>query len=456
MPSLLKSNKAKVYALFLVLVLSAFFGNMSQTALNAMLPNIVADFDIPMSVGQWLTTVYMLSFGIVVLLAAFLVKRFSTKNLIYLALGLSLVGLVLSMLSWNFGSLFVGRVCQAAATGILLPLMQTTAMVRFPSNRRATAMGIASIALGVAPTLGPTLGGLMDFNFGWRSFFVVLIVAMAILLALGALCVEPEKAPAQSVKFETPSFILSSLGFGCLLLSFSNASNFSLGSPFVWAPLLVGALCVFLFVRRQKRIAEPLINMDIFKSRQYTIGFIAVNSMFLSHMAAMLILSLYVQDVCGGTSLDAGLTLLPGVFAAVFLSPLAGYLADRIGIRLIALVGGIAFALGTLCFAFVDGDTPLYLTTVIQTVRSIGAAFLIGPMTTWSLVELARDKVTDGSSFALTVRQAIASLGTSFSIFVLTVAHGAYADPVVGYQMSFAFSAVFAIITLGFIVARVK
>ena len=456
MSSLLKSDKAKIYTLFLILVLSTACGNMSQTALNAMLQNVVSEFGIPMSIGQWLTTIYMLVFGIVVPLAPFLAKHFSTKNLVYLATSLSVIGLVIAAFSWSFEVLFIGRICQAAATGIFLPLMQTIAMVRFPPNRRATAMGIASIAMGVAPVLGPTLGGLMDFTLGWRSYFITFAAVAAVLLVLGALFIEPGKAPDKEARLETFSFILSSLGFGCLLLAFSDASNFDLTSPFVWAPLLVGAACIFLFVRRQNRLADPLINLRIFESRQYTLGFIAITALFVAHLSLMLILPLYIQNLCGGTPLDAGLTLLPGIFTAIFLSPLAGYLSDRISIRPVVLAGGITFTLGTLCMVLVDGSTPFYVTTIIQTVRSAGAALLIGPLTSWSLATLPKERVTDGSSFMLAVRQTVASLGTSFSIYILTISHTLYADPAIGYRMAFAFSSVFALICFGFMIARVK
>ncbi|MCL2826073.1 MAG: DHA2 family efflux MFS transporter permease subunit [Eggerthellaceae bacterium] len=456
MPSLLKNDTTKVYVLYAILVLLATFGNMSQTALNAMLPDIVSDFGINMSVGQWLTTIFMMGFGIMVPLVTFLTKRFSMKNLMYLSSGLSLLGLVFAMTSMNFTGLLIGRILQSFATGMFIPLMQTTAMVRFPANRRATAMGIAGIAMGTSPSLGPTLGGLMDFNFGWRSFFVALAVIAVVLLVVTVLLVEPGKAPDKTAKLDSFSFALSSLGFGLLLFSFSNASNYALQDPLVWAPLIVGAFCVVWFMRRQRRVASPLVDLRIFKVQKYTVGFIALNLMFIAHMASMLLVPLYVQDVCGGSSLEAGLTLLPGIFGSVLVSPLAGYLMDRIGVRPIALLGGLCFAAGACLMVVVNAQTSLMMTTVFQTVRALGVSLLVGPLTTFSLGTLPREQVTDGSSFILMVRQTLSALGTSLSVFILTATLAMHADPMLGYQLAFALCAVFAVSCLVTILIRVK
>ena len=446
-----KSERMGVYALFAIVVLASASGNLSQTAVNAMLGDIMLQFGLTVDLGQWLTTSYMLVLGITVPVATFLSRRFSVRQHVFIALAFFLVGALADLFAPNFGVLLAGRVFQAISTGMLMPLMQTIAMTRFPRGRQATAMGVAGIAMGFAPNIGPTIGGAMSFSLGWRSFFVLLVVIMLALAAAAAVAIKPSAAPDKSARLDVVSLAQSTLGFGGLLLAFSNASSFSFESPFIWAPLVLGALFLVLFVRRQKRVDDPLISMDIFSSRQYRAGFIAQNLLNASFMG--------VKGLCGGTALEAGVVLLPGTVAALVLNPLAGVLTDKVGVRPVALVSGAFLATGAVLMSFLDADTPLYVTTLCQAVRAVGVSGLVGPLTSWSLAQLPRPIVADGSSFCISARQACASLGTSVMVFLIAVAGASaagLANPALAYQLAFGFSAVMAVATLGFIVAKVR
>ena len=452
-------GRAALYALFAVVVLASASGNLSQTAVNAMLSDIMGDFGMAVDLGQWLTTSYMLVLGVTVPVATYLSRRFSVRQHVFIALSFFLVGALADLVAPSFPVLLGGRICQAISTGMLMPLMQTIAMTRFPRGRQATAMGIAGIAMGFAPNIGPTIGGAMSFAWGWRSFFVLLAVVLLVLAAASAIVIKPSAAPDRTARLDIVSLALSTLGFGGLLLAFSDASSFSFESPFIWAPLVLGALFLVLFVRRQNRVDDPLISMDIFKSSQYRAGFIVQNLLNASFMGVTLVVPLYVEGLCGGTALEAGIVLLPGTVAALVLNPLAGVLTDRMGARPVALVSGAFLAAGAVLMSFLEADTPLYVVTLCQAVRAVGVSGLVGPLTSWCLADLPRSIVSDGSSFCIAARQACASLGTSVMVFIITIVGATsvgLADPALAYQMAFGFSAIMAVATFGYIVAKVR
>lgn len=452
------NDHRRLYALFGIVVFASSLGNLSQTAVNAMLPDIMAEFGLDVSLGQWLTTSYMLVLGIAVPLATYFSKRFTPRWHMIIAFAFFLVGSLADFVAQNFSLMLLGRICQGISTGLLLPLMQTIAMTRFPEGRRATAMGVAGIAMGFAPNIGPTVGGALSFSFGWRSFFLIMMVVALVLIIVTGLSV-PGGAADRGVRFGTLSFALSALGFGGLLLGFSGASSYPLTSPFVWGPLACGALFLMLFVRRQKRVDDPLIDMDIFASRRYVAGFIAICLLHASFMGVTLIIPLYVQDLCGGTALDAGIVLLPGTLSALFLNPLAGVLTDRIGVRPVACVSGSLLVVGSTLMVHIDENTPLLVTTLYQAVRAFGISGLIGPLISWALEALPRPLVADGSSFSIAGRQACAALGTSVMISLLATTGqwpGAAFAPALPYQFAFAFSAILALATFVYILARVR
>ena len=162
------TDKRAAYSLFALVVLTAACGNLSQTAVNAMMMGIVADMGVTVELGQWLSTGYMLMLGVAVPAVTWISKRFSARQHVLFGLGLSLAGSLMCLVAPGFWVLLAGRILQAVSTGILLPFMTTIAMVSFPPGRQATAMGIAGVAMGFAPNIGPTVGGAMASAWGWR------------------------------------------------------------------------------------------------------------------------------------------------------------------------------------------------------------------------------------------------------------------------------------------------
>ena len=450
------SEKGHTYALFAIVVITCALGSLSQTATNSMLTGICAEFFIDAGEGQWLTTVYMLVMGITVPVVTFLARRMSVKRLVCLALGLFLAGSAVDLIARTFFTLVLGRVLQAVATGITLPLVQSLAMTRFPRERTGTTMGIAGIAMGFAPNIGPIIGGALVDSWGWRSFYGLLIGALVLLALACALLVREEGDGSAGAVLDVPSLALSTLGFGGLLLAASNAANMPLSSEGVWVPALSGACCVAAFLVRQNRISHPLIYLGVFRARQYRAAFVAQNCLFASFMGITLIVPLFVQGICGLSALDAGIVFVPATVIALFLNPLAGLLTDRVGARAVTVTGAVLLVVGAASMMFVDAATPLWLLTAMQAVRALGVSTLVGPLNSWGLSGLLPANTMDGSVFFATARQVCASLGTALMMLLvvsvpaslaLTGMGGAEAA-VWGYRAAFALSAALSLAVL--------
>lgn len=451
------ATRAGVYALFAIVVLGTACGNLSQTAVNAMLGGVMGEFNMDVDLGQWLSTSYMLVLGVTVPAVTFLTRRLSSRQYVLLAFGFFLVGAVVDLFAPNFGVMLVGRILQAISTGMLMPFMQTLAMTSFPPGRQATAMGIAGVALGFAPNIGPSVGGAMSYALGWRSFFVLLVV-LGLALGIATLLLVRRAEPLdRTAQLDVLSLVLSTLGFGGVLLGFSNASSYELTSPFIWAPLVLGAAILVWFVVRQRRLAHPLVGMDIFRDARFSRGLLGLCLLYGSYMGITLIVPLYVEDLCGGTALDAGMALLPGTVAALVVNPVAGILSDRFGARPVVVASGVFLAVGASLMVLLDETSPLWLAMVFQGIRAIGVSGMIGPLTSWSLTTLPRPIVADGSGFSIAVRQAVASFATSLMVFAITVGLAAgLGTAALPYHLAFGISAILAVATLVFVTVKVK
>ncbi|MEE8717204.1 MAG: DHA2 family efflux MFS transporter permease subunit [Coriobacteriales bacterium] len=450
------AGSGSLYALYAITVISSAAGNLSQTAVNAMLPGIAADFGVGVDVAQWVTTGYMLMLGLIVPLSTFLQRRVCMRTHILVSNVLFVVGALASLFAPAFWCLFVGRLMQAMSVGIMMPLMQTIAVTRFPQGRRATAMGVAGIAMGFAPNIGPTVGGAMDYAFGWRSFFV-LLVAVGVALIVTTLCAVRRGEPMfPDARFDVLSFALSTLGFGGLLLGISNASSMGVNPVLIAGPIVAGALFLVAFFLRQKRIEQPLVHLSIFSSDRYVRGLVALMLHFGAFMGITLVIPLYVENLCGGTSLDAGMVLFPATFVALVMNPVGGIATDRFGVKPVCRVLVVVMLVGALAEATVDASTPLWLVALYQTVRAIGISGLIGPLQAWCLGGLEPRLVPDGSATAVLLRQAAASFGTSVMVLITEVVAVLDVPAALPYQLSFGFSALLVAVLAVFAFARVK
>ena len=439
-----------------IIILGSALGNLSQTAMNAMFGGIAADFNVDMALGQWVTTLYMLVIGITVPVVTYLMRRFSLRGLIVFSLGLFLVGCGIDLIAPEFWILLLGRALQAVSAGILMPMMMSVIMVSFPPNKRATVMGIGGIAMGFAPNIGPTVGGYLITAAGWRSLFVILAAIMVVLIIGALVLIKPGPKVERRASLDIISLVLSALGFGFLLLGFSNASD--TGSTFIsiWVPIIVGTLALVLFIRRQRDIDDPLISMDIFTSKKYVIGFWASNFLYASFMGITLIVPLFIENVWGGSALEAGMALLPGTIAALFVNPLAGYLTDKLHARPVVLFFGACLASGSVSMAFIDANTPFWAILVLQGVRACGVSGLISPLTSWSMEDLPGDLMTDASSFSTAVRQAVASMGTALMVLAITFGSQFFASATIGFQLALGLSGFFALLLFAIVLARVR
>lgn len=441
-------DRKRTYIIFAIVTLACALGNLTQTVMNSMLGGVQDTFGTQESVSQWLTTIYMLSIGITVPLVAHLSRRFTIRTLTITSLVISICGGVIGVFAPTFEVLLISRIPQAVGAGITLPLIQTIAMTRFPKGQNATAMGIAGIAMGFAPNIGPLIGGALVDSLGWRSFFWMYIAFCVVLTVLTVLLVSKQPRQMSSAHLDFASFLLSTLGFGGLLLAFSNASTMGFTSLFVLIPLAVGIVCIVWFVVRQNRIEHPLITMGIFKSKTYIASFVAQNMLFGSFMGITLIIPLFVTKVSGLTPVDAGIVFLPATILAIVFNPLSGILSDKIGARRVTVVASILLAVGSVSMAFLDESAPLWLITLLQSIRGIGVSSLIGPLNSWGMHKLPMQNMVDGSAFFTTTRQASASLCTAIMMLLITSAQSLGAvetGACVGYQLALGFSGLLSV-----------
>ena len=419
-----------------ILTFITFVGNFTQLQLSSALPIIVSEFHISVTTGQWLTSVFQLVMGVMVPLTAFLTRRFSTRQIVICSMAVFTVGSLLAWLGPNFVWVLVGRVLEAAGTGVMWPVLQITVFSIYPLSRRGFAMGTVGMAMSVAPAIGPTLGGWQTDANGWRSIFLTMTIIGVISLLAAMFGLHNFGSHDPSARADFFSVSLSVIGFGGLMFGFTNSEAYGFAAPVTWGPMAVGLIGIVWFVLRNLRAGKryreavakdksalpqpPLLDLEVLKNRSFTVGTITASLAFFAFSSILVIMPLYIQTDRGYSATMSGLIMLPGAIGQCISQFFGGRAMDRFGARPVALFGSIVLTLGTLGMSLVAMDTWIWWVSICQFIRQIGMGFLLMPITTWSLNCLnGPNEVSAGSSVTNTARQIAGAVGAPVLVILM-------------------------------------
>lgn len=425
----LKRNK---WLSILVILLGTAIAFLNETALTTALATIMRDLNLTAATGQWLTTIFMLVAGIMIPMSAFLIERFSTRTLFFMAMGLFTIGTLVGAFAGNFEVLLVGRILQAMGGGITLPLIQVVVLSLFKPEERGGAMGIIGIIISFAPAIGPTLSGWIVTHFQWDYIFFLSLPVAIIDIVLGIFLLENVKE-AKKTKVDIISVITSALGFGGLLYGFSNIGTYKFINPEVYLPLLIGVIALIYFsIRQLKVLDKPFLDLRVFKDKTFTFGTLVIVIVFAAFIGAGVILPLYIQDGRGFSAFESGLILMPGAILNGIMNPITGRLFDKFGARYLALVGLTCITVGTFGLTTLTVSTSIIFIMCMYSLMLFGLGMVLMPVTTMALNDLDRSLYAHGTAAINTLRQIMASIGTAAFVAIMTYVaeHSSVTNPI--------------------------
>lgn len=405
--------------LLTVLILGCFLSTLNQTLLNVALSNLMDVFSVSATTVQWLSTGFMLVNGVLVPITAYLMKRFSTRQLFISSMLFLLLGSIFCAVAPNFATLLIGRMIQAIGAGIIMPLLMSIVMFIFPPEKRGSMMGLIGLAIIFAPAIAPTLAGFVIDYYSWRWLFIGIIpfVVIIIFMAMKYLINVSETAKP---KLDVLSVILSTIGFGLILYGFSNAGSHGWDDKVVIASILVGIMITAIFCLRQIKSDDPLLNLSVFNNKLFTLTSIINIIVTMMMYADMILLPIYLQNGRGFTALDAGLLLLPGALVNAFMSPVTGKMYDRFGAKPLFIIG-LIFVIPSMWVVTDLTETTAYSFLIIRTIfLRIGLSFITMPLNTASLNALPKTLVTHGTAVNNTLRQIAGAIGSAVVITIFT------------------------------------
>jgi MFS transporter, DHA2 family, multidrug resistance protein len=397
-----------------LMVISLFVVVLDNSILNVALKTIAdpkAGLGASHSQLEWAVSAYTLVFAAMLFAWSAFGDKAGRRLALLLGLGVFGIASVWSAYAGSPNELIVARALMGLGGASVQPLSLAIVTHLFEPRERAKAIGIWSGAVGGAVAIGPVAGGLLLDHFWWGSIFLVNLPVVAVAV-VGILLLVPESKAPTAGRFDVAGALLSIVGMLALVYGIIRAGQLgSWTSPQVWAVGLGGlvVLAVFVLVERKRR--NPMLDVALFRRRDFTGAAIGVGFAFAGLMGVMFALIFYFQSVRGYSPFVTGLCVVPMAIGQIVVAPRTGIVIRRLGHRGAATLGLLVVTAVYAGLLTVTVDSPLWILEVLLFLQGVGLALVVPPATELMMGAVPRERPQAGAAVNTSIRQIGSAVG---------------------------------------------
>ena len=370
-------SRASQRSALIVSTLSSFLTPFMGSSVLIALPTIGREFGVDAIVLGWVVTAFILAAAVFLLPFGRLADIHGRKRVFGWGVALFTAASLLCGLAPSASLLIGFRALQGVGSTMMFGTGTAILTSVYPAGERGWVLGVNVAAVYLGLSLGPPLGGLMTYHIGWRSIFLVCVPAGVMVAGLIRWQLRGEWAEARGEAFDGVGACLSGLGLVLLVSGLSAASGARSA-----ALILLAALAFVAFVRWERRVPSPMLNMELFRRNPvFAFSNLAALIHYNATFGVSFLLSLYLQELRGLSPQAAGMVLLcqPALMATC--SPFAGRLSDRVEPRTVASAGMAMTAAALTAFAFLDRETSIALIAGNLVLLGVGFSLFSSPNT---------------------------------------------------------------------------
>jgi DHA2 family multidrug resistance protein len=401
----------------LTVMLAVFMEVLDTSIANIALPHIAGSLSSTPSEATWVLTSYLVANAIVLPMTGWLGNYFGRKRVLLTCIILFTFASVLCGMAWSLPTLILARIFQGIGGGAMVPIAQSIMLESFPPQKRGVAMAAFAQGVVVAPILGPVIGGWITDSYSWRWIFYI-NVPVGIFAALMAKWVVEDPPYIKRDKKAEIDFI----GFGLLavwlatmqiVLDKGQEADW-FGADWVRWFTLISVAAFVGFIGWEFSVEHPLVDLRVFKNRNFTIGLILMTSLAAILYGTTALLPLFLQTVMGYPALQSGYAMAPRGVAAFFTTWCVGRLVGKIRMRTMLLFGFVMLA--TSSFMLNDINLQVGMSSVIwpSVINGIAISFIFVPLTTATMSQLGQAQIGNASGLYNLMRNLGGSIGIAF------------------------------------------
>ena len=417
-------------------MLATFMEVLDTSIANIALPHIGGNLSSTPEEATWVLTSYLVANAIVLPTTGWLANHFGRKRVFISCIVLFTAASALCGLAWSLPTLILARILQGLGGGAMVPIAQSIMLESFPRQKRGAAMAIFAQGVVVAPILGPTLGGWITDSYSWRWIFYINLPVGILAVAMAKWLVEDPPYIKRDLKAT-----IDYIGFGLLavwlatlqvLLDKGQEADW-FGTDWVRWFAVISALAFMGFVWRESTTEHPLVDLRVFKNRNFTVGLILMTTLAAILYGTTAQIPLFLQTLMGYPALQSGYALSPRGIAAFFTTALVGRLMGKIRSRWLLCLGFTLLAVSSFMLAQVNLQVGQINVIWPSVVNGIAISFIFVPLTTVTMSQLDQRQLGNATGLYNLMRNLGGSIGIAFVTTMLARGAQAHQALMVGH-----------------------
>ncbi len=417
-------NRASVTTWIAVLaaMIGSFMAILNIQITNASLLNIEGGIGTGVDNGSWISTSYLIGEIVVIPLTDYLSRVFSFRRYMIASAALFAIFSVACAFTHDLPSMIAMRGLQGFAGGVLIPMAFTLVLTKLPKPQQPVGLAIFALSVTFAPAIGPTIGGYLTENYGWRTIFYVNVIPTLVMVSALYLTLERQPMQFKLLKEGDWAGILTmAIGLSALqtVLEEGNKDDW-FASPFIQRLAAIAFVSLALFIWIELTTEKPLIRLRLLKGRNFGFGTIALTMVGFALFGSVYILPAYLGQAQGYNAEQIGKVLAWTGLPQLLLIPLLPKLMQRFDTRYIAFTGLVIFAYSCFMNTAMSPDYAGDQLFIPNIVRAIGQAMVLTPLTSVTTGDIAPQDVAAASGISNMLRNLGGAIGTAVLATVIT------------------------------------
>lgn len=415
-----RNSQSNTRVIIFSVCLGLFMTGLSHRALVVSLPTLTEVFHTHFATIQWTLLIYDLTLIGLVLTLGRLGDLLGHKRIYVTGFVCFVIGSLLCGFSQSVGQLIFFRMIQAVGAAMLNATARAIVTVVVAPENRGRALGLTSMAFHVGFITGPTLGGFLIDAVDWRWIFFINI-PIGLAGAYMAQRVLPEKRRlARALQIDFPGAGLLLIANGSFLYAMNQLPQWGMRHPLFLSLLLLSVVSFAFFVWAEKRSDEPILALSLFKNRLFSTGIASLFFITATQSAIHFLLPFYLQNIRGFTPTQMGWILIVNSVIIVLVAPVAGWMSDRFGSRLLCTIGAAAIVAGQFFLGFLSTGSGLAAILLPMALTGLGWALFNSPNSSAILGSVPREKVGAASGATVTTARVSGAGGIALAATLFT------------------------------------
>jgi MFS transporter, DHA2 family, multidrug resistance protein len=397
-------------------MLATFMEVLDTSIASVALPYIAGSLSATNDEATWVLTSYLVANAVILPASPWFSRKFGRKRFLISCIVIFTVSSFACGAATSLGMILLARAIQGAGGGALQPLSQAILLESFPPEKRGIALAVFALGVVVAPVLGPTLGGYLTDTYSWRwAFYINIPIGIFAVFMIMRYVEDPEYIRnAVAGKIDAIGLGLLAVWLGCLQIVLDKGQEDDWFGA-TWIRWAVGILVValVLFIIRELTAEKPLVDLSIFRNRNFRVGCILIALFGASIYGLITLLPLFYQELLGYTAYAAGWAVAPRGVGAILAMPIIGILTNKLDNRWLAAFGFLMFGISSLRFGQANLDISQWSFVWAIILSGVGTGFIFVPLSNMAFAGLPNEQVGNGSGLYNLFRNVGGSIGIS-------------------------------------------